>query len=751
MIHQNFSVFYFLITNKVSSLHASQEARLREFVLSRRSSGNRVTEHEPAFTVSNSLRAEYSGTDQSALKAADKITALPGQPGDDVGFDQYSGYVTVDEKNGRALFYYFVEATHDAAAKPLLLWLNGGPGCSSVGYGAMIELGPFRINSDNKTLSRNENAWNSEANVLFLESPAGVGFSYSNTTSDYNMSGDRRTADDAFVFMINWIQRFPEYKGRAFYISGESYAGHYVPQLATDILSHNINSKNNIINLQAILVGNAYLDYNKNTKGQIDYLWSHGVISDEVWTNITRNCKFSPLDGKACSDAMASYDSGYISGYNIYAPVCINEPNGTYYPSSYVSGIDPCSNYYIQAYFNEPMVQKAFHARMTKWSGCTDLHWKDAPVSMMPTIKWLLDHGLPVWLYRFANYKRCDRQHIFSGDFDATCPLTATRYSITDLELSVMEPWRPWTANKEVGGYVQQYKGGLVLVLVRGAGHQVPYFQPERALVLVSSFLKGTLPSYIMERRSHTHAHSPYRYEHLRKTGLADLEIDEVTTGASLSTETSKKMRTDAYLTHLIFLLLVSVAVLHANASQQAQIEKLISFRRAARTGSSSKASSVPESGVRVRSSLLAGYSGADQSALKAADKIAALPGQPDGVEFDQYGGYVTVDEKNGRALFYYLAEAPQDASSKPLLLWLNGGPGCSSLGYGAMLELGPFRVNNDNRTLRINKYAWNNEANVLFLESPAGVGYSYSNTTSDYDESGDAKTAEDAYIFLSL
>jgi len=93
-----------------------------------------------------------------------------------------------------------------------------------------------------------------EANMVFLESPAGVGFSYSNTSSDYIKSGDQRTAEDAFVFLTNWMERFPEYKGRAFYISGESYAGHYVPQLATAILSHNMNSKSNIINLRAILV-----------------------------------------------------------------------------------------------------------------------------------------------------------------------------------------------------------------------------------------------------------------------------------------------------------------------------------------------------------------------------------------------------------------------------------------------------------------------------------------------------------------
>ena len=92
------------------------------------------------------------------------------------------------------------------------------------------------------------------ANVIFLESPAGVGFSYSNTSSDYDESGDSKTAEDAYIFLVNWLERFPEYKTRAFYISGESYAGHYVPQLAATILSHNMHHNRTIINLQGILV-----------------------------------------------------------------------------------------------------------------------------------------------------------------------------------------------------------------------------------------------------------------------------------------------------------------------------------------------------------------------------------------------------------------------------------------------------------------------------------------------------------------
>ncbi|RWR91149.1 Peptidase_S10 domain-containing protein [Cinnamomum micranthum f. kanehirae] len=64
-----------------------------------------------------------------------------------------------------------------------------------------------------------------EANILFLESPAGVGFSYTNTSSDLKESGDERTARDALIFLLRWFERFPHYRHRDFYIAGQSYAG----------------------------------------------------------------------------------------------------------------------------------------------------------------------------------------------------------------------------------------------------------------------------------------------------------------------------------------------------------------------------------------------------------------------------------------------------------------------------------------------------------------------------------------------
>uniref|UniRef100_A0A453SKL8 Uncharacterized protein n=1 Tax=Aegilops tauschii subsp. strangulata TaxID=200361 RepID=A0A453SKL8_AEGTS len=93
---------------------------------------------------------------------ADLVEALPGQP-EGLGVRQFAGYVTVNQTHGRALFYWFFEATHDVVKKPLVLWLNGGPGCSSLGYGALEEVGPLLIQKGTPELRLNPDAWNKGA------------------------------------------------------------------------------------------------------------------------------------------------------------------------------------------------------------------------------------------------------------------------------------------------------------------------------------------------------------------------------------------------------------------------------------------------------------------------------------------------------------------------------------------------------------------------------------------------------------
>jgi len=84
-------------------------------------------------------------------------------------------------------------------------------------------------------------------------------------------------------------------------------------------------------------VGNPYLDDYKNEKGSLEFLWNHGVMSDEVWAAITEHCSFGPSEDLLCHKAKASFQTGNIDGYNIYAPICIKEPNGTTHSIGYVS------------------------------------------------------------------------------------------------------------------------------------------------------------------------------------------------------------------------------------------------------------------------------------------------------------------------------------------------------------------------------------------------------------------------------
>ncbi|GAB2234925.1 hypothetical protein Droror1_Dr00004196 [Drosera rotundifolia] len=480
------TLYLWLSITSVSSMRDDRAGNLYRVKRSTRSGDTATTNSWIEFHTRNEISSAYIA-EQDGCMQADKIGELPGQPGD-VDFDQYAGYVTVDSNAEKALFYYFVESSEDPWSKPLILWLSGGPGCSSIGAGAFLELGPFRVNSDGRTLFRNEYAWNNVANVIFLESPAGVGYSYGNSSTIFNSTGDSSTANDAYVFLVKWLDRFPQYQSRPFFIAGESYAGFYVPELAYTIqLNNEQNTSGPFINLKGIIVGNPLLDIQMDNVGEFDYLWTHGLISDETHAQIIQSCNFTKISAD-CNDlqTQAILEAGNpndelevnINLYNIYAPVCLN-PAPKHGTAGSVDDFDPCSTNYIGSYLNLKHVQEALHAKPTNWNLCSNFNWTDKPQSVLPIIQKLIASNIRVWIY--------------SGDTDGVLPVTSTRYSLNSLKLPIQTSWYAWLINRQVGGYVVGYEG-LTFVTVRGAGHQVPSYQPERALAVITSFLQGTLP-----------------------------------------------------------------------------------------------------------------------------------------------------------------------------------------------------------------------------------------------------------------
>ncbi|WJX40342.1 Serine carboxypeptidase-like 42 [Trifolium repens] len=324
----------------------------------------------------------------------DLVVRLPGQP--KVEFKQYAGYVDVDVKHGRSLFYYFVEADHDPHKKPLTLWLNGGPGCSSIGG----------------------ESWNRASNLLFVESPAGVGWSYSNTTSDYN-TGDASTANDMLLFFLKWYEKFPSYRSRKLFLTGESYAGHYIPQLANAILDYNAHSTNFKFNLK---IGNPLLNLDRDAQATYEYFWSHGMISDEIDLTIKNVCDFDDYTdfgshnvSKSCDKALnetAKIVSEYINNYDVILDVC--------YPAiaeqqiilrkmaTKISlSVDVCMEFEREFYLNLPEVQKALHANRTNlpyaWSMCSNntLNYSepDIKINILPILKRIVQNHIPVLVY----------------------------------------------------------------------------------------------------------------------------------------------------------------------------------------------------------------------------------------------------------------------------------------------------------------------------------------------------------------
>ncbi|XP_062234265.1 uncharacterized protein LOC133931406 [Phragmites australis] len=158
----------------------------------------------------------YAGAVGYSEQEGDRVGFLPAQPRSPP-VSQFSGYVTVNEHNGRALFDWFFEAQASPWQKPLLLWLNRGSPDTEQGL--------------------------TSTSLRGTEFPLGVCFSYTYTSSDLTKLDDAFVAEDAYKFVVNWFMRFPQYKDGEFYISGESYAGHYVPQLA-ELVMNRLNFRN---------------------------------------------------------------------------------------------------------------------------------------------------------------------------------------------------------------------------------------------------------------------------------------------------------------------------------------------------------------------------------------------------------------------------------------------------------------------------------------------------------------------------
>lgn len=400
----------------------------------------------------------------------DRILSLPGWEGD-LPTKQYSGYLNVSSTH---LHYWFVESETDPANAPTILWFNGGPGCSSMD-GFVYEQGPFLISADGNTLTPRPYRWNLIANTLFIESPVGVGFSYSDT-NDYKCNDDR-TASENLAAVEKFFDMFPEYKKNKFFITGESYAGVYVPTLAEAIVKSELAGTYTGAKLTGIAVGNGCSGTEvgicgsgpQGTYYEWEYLTQTAFVDPNLKNQVNSVCNWTAAatntEGALSAQCVsllnkASAQIAHVNMYDIYGD-CVDDmcaaypgakkvgkiPNkepysveegGKKYTVSRITphGPDACIDSGTASnFFNRADVQAAIHVRNPGfcWAVCnTAKGWSyqstrpNLPRETYP----LLVSNIQVLIY--------------NGDWDACVPYTDGFAWTESLGFPVKSGWHNW-------------------------------------------------------------------------------------------------------------------------------------------------------------------------------------------------------------------------------------------------------------------------------------------------------------------
>jgi carboxypeptidase C (cathepsin A) len=450
----------------------------------------------------------------AAVNAAPKgelLDQLPDCPA--FKFDMYSGYLDVNAS--KSLHYVLVESQDKPDTDPLLIWFNGGPGCSSM-LGFMQEHGPCIIDDGETELKENPYPWNLRANVLYIESPAGVGFSYGENKWDRQFN-DLLSSHDNLEAVKSFYLKFPEYQKHELYITGESYGGIYVPYLAFRIHEHNEMSKLNHrtpINLKGIAVANGATDWRYDTTPSYLPMAYHHQLMDRETHEIFEDNKCAwyfgdvlpSVTSDVCEAAMKKFnkDTSRINWYDIYRKVyegglnkaVIGETtiNGEkrYYKRGYKMGDytpwlksqygdnSPVLGDAVSDYLNREDVREAFHipSKIENWEACAG-----------GDFEYILQKEGSIWIYPLlkANGIKILK---FSGDTDGAVPTYGSEQWIRDLGWDVKQEYTPWLIDNQVAGYTKIYDG-LTFQTIHGVGHMSPQWKRKEVTQMITGFVHG--------------------------------------------------------------------------------------------------------------------------------------------------------------------------------------------------------------------------------------------------------------------
>uniref|UniRef100_A0A251VF46 Carboxypeptidase n=1 Tax=Helianthus annuus TaxID=4232 RepID=A0A251VF46_HELAN len=422
-----------------------------------------------------------------------------------------SGYLTVNSTTKSAIFYTFYEAQNPTntslSETPLVIWLQGGPGCSSM-TGNFYELGPFRVtpslthNVEQLVLEPNPGSWNRIFGLLFLDNPIGTGFSIASTPEE--IPTDQQTvAKHLFIAIRKFIALDPVFKTRPVYITGESYAGKYVPAIGYYILKRNPGLPvSERVNLFGLGIGNGLTDPAVQVSTHALHNYNLGLINEK------QKIYMEKLQIEAVELVKSGNWSEATDARNKVLRFLQNVTGlATLYDFRRQG---PYGSDWVEEFLKDVEVKRALGVNESMvFEGCSDVVGAALHADVMKSVRYMVEYvvkNTKVVLYQ----GQCDLRDgsvrymveyvvkntkvlLYQGQGDLRDGVVSVESWVRKMKWEGLQRFLEaersvWKVNDVLAGYVQKSEN-LTHVVVLGAGHFVPTGQAVNSQAMIEDWV----------------------------------------------------------------------------------------------------------------------------------------------------------------------------------------------------------------------------------------------------------------------
>lgn len=369
------------------------------------------------------------------------------------------------------MFYWLFPSRSDPDKDPLVIWLSGGPGCSS-SLAIFHENGPMTITNGEAALK--DISWNNRANVVFVDNPIGTG--YSNGSIIDVPKFEPEVASQFEEFLLGFYKKYPAFKDRELYVTGESYAGHYIPFVSAKILeSQPLQDAG--VNLAGVAIGNGLVSEYHQALGYSQFAYDNQMINVMGKTALDIGFKFCKLLIKYNIPYFNLMVCNYLTTAPLGNPLA---PSYNVYDIRLKCEFPPlCYDFSdLDTYLNRDDVREALGVAGRKWESCNmKVHAAmifDYMTDAEPKVIELLKAGKKVLVY--------------NGDKDYICNWVGGHMWVNALDWE-HKPQFNEQDNEDLGWAASQKYENFEFLRVYDAGHMVPMDQPESALKMLNRFI----------------------------------------------------------------------------------------------------------------------------------------------------------------------------------------------------------------------------------------------------------------------